>query len=144
MSQATTAQVQVMAIVGQSMVCAIGGGMAVGSCNSNGRSSTIRSRGAAIWQLVVFNCRGPIAILPRRDHVLRYVHTPVNCRAILQCFPRFIGGRCYGGIINRNVLLFHLCETKARMAERADEGKLAGLLLMVGKPFLPKPSGGRV
>ena len=104
--------------------------MAIGSCKPARRSSTTGSRGAALFRLVVFNCRSSIAILSRRQHVLRRVHASIGCRVILECSPRLFEGRRCGRIVDGNVLLLHLCKGKVG-ADRVEEGKEAEWALMV-------------
>lgn len=103
--------------------------MAIGSCEPNTRrcSSTIGSSGATFLHLVVFNCRSSIAILPRRQHVLRYVRASIDCCVILDCIPRLFRGRSCKGIVDGNVLFLHRCEGKVRAVEGEERANLLSM-----------------
>lgn len=73
----------------------------------------------AVLPLVVFKCGSPIAILPRRQHMLGYVDVSTGIRIILECFLRLFGGKGWrGGIVDGHLLLKrHFCEGKAWAVE---------------------------
>lgn len=105
--------------------------MIIGRRDPVRRSSTIGCCGAAVLDLIVFNCRSLIAILPRRQHVVRYVHASIDCRVILECSLRLFRRRSYRGRVDGDVLLFHLPEEPAGAAQQVEEGKRAELLVRV-------------
>ena len=113
MSQTATAKVQMMSSVRLPMVHTVGCRMAIGSCYSVRRSSATGRCGTAILRLVVFTCRSAAAVLAWGSHVLGYVHAPIDICVVLDCSPRLFGAGCRRGIIDGNMLLFHVRETKA-------------------------------
>ena len=118
MSQTATAQVQMMTSMRLPMVHTVGCRMAIGSCYSVRRSSATRRCGTAILRLVVFNCRSAVAVLAWGSHVLGYVHAPIDTCVILDCSPRLFGVGFRRGIVDGNVLLFHVREAKAVRVDR--------------------------
>ena len=131
MSQTATAKVQMMTSVRLPMVHTVGCGMAIGGCYSVRRSSATGRCGTAILRLVVFNCRSAVAVLAWGSHVLGYVHAPIGIRVILDCSPRLFGAGFRRGIVDGNVLLFHVREAKAVRVGRYSEREGRELLLMV-------------
>ena len=113
MSQTATAKVQMVTSVGMLTVHTVGCRMTIGSCYSIGGSSANGRCGTAILRLVVFNCRSAVTVLAWGSHVLGYMHAPVEVCVILVCSPRLLGAGCGRGIIDGNVLLFHVRETMA-------------------------------
>ena len=103
--------------------------MAIGSRDPVGRWSIIRSCRdgigscrVGVLHLVVFDCRSSIAILSRRQHVLRYVHASTDCRLIFEGPLRVFEGGYRGGV-DGNVFLLHRYERLAGPAERVEKGK---------------------
>ena len=91
-----------------SLVYTVGRAMATGSCDFARCLSTTGRWGHTGLHLAVFRCRSPIAILPRRQHVHRYMHASIDCGFTLGDLPRLFGGMsCSGmGIDDDNVLHF--------------------------------------
>ena len=117
------------------MMQTIGCGMTVWGCHSIGRSSAIGGCWVAILHLVVFNCRGSIAILAMGSHVVGYMHAPIDVGVILVYFPRLIGAGTCRGIVDCDPLLFHVGEAaKAGRIGRVGVGAGAELLLMLWEP----------
>ena len=112
MSQTATAKVQMMTSMRLPMVHTVGCRMAIGSCYSIRRSSANGRCGTAILSLVVFNCRSAVAVLAWGSHVLGYVHAPIDICVVLDCSPRLFGAGLGRGIVDGNVLLFHVREAK--------------------------------
>ena len=131
MSQIATAKVQMMTSVRLPMVHTVGCKMAIGSCYSVRRSSATGRCGTAILRLVVFNCRSAVAVLAWGSHVVGYVHAPMDICVILDRCPRRFGAGYRRGIVDSNMLLFHVRETKAVTVGGISTREGTGLLLMV-------------
>ena len=74
-----------------------------GRCDFVRRSSAIGGRRIAVLHLVVLDCRGSIAILTGRPHVLRYVYASEHMRVILEYSRGLRRGRFCRGIVHGNV-----------------------------------------